>query len=821
MCMIFLYRDLNSKTTLKFVHTSFHGVGHDYVQLAFQVFGFKPPIPVPEQKDPDPEFSTVKCPNPEEGESVLELSLRLAEKENARIVLATDPDADRLAVAELQENGHWKVFTGNELAALFGWWMFDCWKENKSNADVKNVYMLATTVSSKILKAIALKEGFHFEETLPGFKWIGSRIKDLLGHGKEVLFAFEESIEQLSKVYEKYGYHMSKTSYFLCYDPPTIKTIFERIRNFESPKEYPKFCGAFAILHVRDITTGYDSSQPNKKSVLPVSKNSQMITFTFQNGCVATLRTSGTEPKIKYYAEMCASPGQSDTALLEEELKKLIDALIENFLEPSKNGLIWRSVFYDKVLSLHEDVTIPVVNPLLAFTLIKRLQSDWRNVVHSLEATENIRALKDGYEKVEQDLPAFEDLEGAARALMRLQDVYMLNVKGLAQGVFQRVTGSSITDLYSPRQLFSLTADDCFQVGKVAYDMGDYYHAIPWLEEAVSLFRRSYGEWKTEDEASLDDALDYLAFACFQGTKLFIHLCYFLFGFPPDPDNKRMARNVLKYERLLSQNALQMATETVIQRPNVPNLQTRDTYEGLCQTLGSQPTHYQNPRLYCSYETNSSPYLLLQPARKEVIHLRPFVALYHDFVSDAEAQKIRELAEPWLQRSVVASGEKQLPVEYRISKSAWLKDTVDPMLGTLDHRIAALTGLDIQPPYAEYLQVVNYGIGGHYEPHFDHATSPSSPLYRMKSGNRVATFMIYLSAVEAGGATAFIYANFSVPVVKNAALFWWNLHRSGEGDGDTLHAGCPVLVGDKWVANKWIHEYGQEFRRPCSTNPED
>lgn len=76
-------------------------------------------------------------------------------------------------------------------------------------------------------------------------------------------------------------------------------------------------------------------------------------------------------------------------------------------------------------------------------------------------------ALKDGYEKVEQELPAFEDLEGAARALMRLQDVYMLNVKGLARGVFQRVAGSAVTDLYSPRRLFSLTADDCFQVGKV------------------------------------------------------------------------------------------------------------------------------------------------------------------------------------------------------------------------------------------------------------------------------------------------------------------------------------------------------------------
>ncbi|XP_042694461.1 glucose 1,6-bisphosphate synthase [Centrocercus urophasianus] len=372
------HRELNMQTNLKFVHTSFHGVGHDYVQWAFKAFGFQPPIPVPEQKDPDPDFSTVKCPNPEEGESVLELSLRLAERENAKVVVATDPDADRLAVAE-QQNGCWKVFTGNEMAALFGWWMFSRWKENCSkDADVKNVYMLATTVSSKILRAIALKEGFNFEETLPGFKWIGSRVKDLLDNGKEVLFAFEESIgfmcgtsvldkdgvsaavviaemaayletknlslaQKLIEVYETYGYHISKTSYFLCYDPPTIKRIFERLRNFDGPQSYPKFCGDYNILHVRDITTGYDSSQPNKKSVLPVSKSSQMITFTFQNGCVATLRTSGTEPKIKYYAEMCALPEQSDRSVLEEERQKLVEALIENFLEPDKNGLIWRS----------------------------------------------------------------------------------------------------------------------------------------------------------------------------------------------------------------------------------------------------------------------------------------------------------------------------------------------------------------------------------------------------------------------------------------------------------------------------------------------
>ena len=71
---------------------------------------------------------------------------------------------------------------------------------------------------------------------------------------------------------------------------------------------------------------------------------------------------------------------------------------------------------------------------------------------------------------------------------------------------------------------------------------------------------------------------------------------------------------------------------------------------------------------------------------------------------------------------LVISGIRSLMLQLVVCFSAWLKDTVDPVLGTLDHRIAALTGLDVQPPYAEYLQVVNYGIGGHYEPHFDHAT---------------------------------------------------------------------------------------------------
>ncbi|XP_074837139.1 prolyl 4-hydroxylase subunit alpha-3 isoform X2 [Carettochelys insculpta] len=454
--------------------------------------------------------------------------------------------------------------------------------------------------------------------------------------------------------------------------------------------------------------------------------------------------------------------------------------------------------FYNKVRDLHQGAGAHVTNPLLAYMLIKRLQSDWLNVVHSLEASENIQALKNGYEKVEKDLPEFEDVQGAARALMRLQDVYALSVKGLAKGAFQRASGAHLPDIYSPGQLFPLSADDCFLIGKVAYDMEDYYHSIAWLEEAVSLFRSSYGDWNTEDEGSLEDALDHLAFSYFKAGNVSHALSLSREFLHYDPSNKRIARNILKYERLLVENPEGAKAEVGLRRPNVTHLQTRDLYEELCQTLGSQPTQYQIPALHCSYEMNDNPYLILQPVKKELIQLQPYVALYHDFISDLEAEKVKELAAPWLQRSVVASEEKQQKAEYRISKSAWLKDTVDPVIVSLDRRIAALTGLNIRPPYAEYLQVVNYGIGGHYEPHFDHATSRKSPLYRMKSGNRLATVMIY-----------------------NAALFWWNLHRNGAGNGDTLHAGCPVLAGDKWVANKWIHEHGQEFRRRCGPDPEE
>ncbi|CAG5129720.1 unnamed protein product, partial [Candidula unifasciata] len=314
-------------------------------------------------------FQTVKSPKtPEKGEgdwkAGCKLSMQTADKFGSKIILANDPDADRLAVAERTESG-WRVFTGNEIGALLGWWCWTTWRQKHPSADVSDANMMSSTVSSKILEALAKKEGFKFIETLTGFKWMGNEADRLLKMNKHVLFAFEEAIgfmcgsqvldkdgivaaavvaelasyvyssssslsKQLEVIYETYGYHVSQCSYFICHDEETITAMFNRLRNFDGPGKYPKKCGKFEIAHVRDLTVGYDSETEDKKPTLPTSKSSQMITFKFANGCVATLRTSGTEPKIKYYTEHRPDP---EKGLGAEEVKKELEQIVASIEE--------------------------------------------------------------------------------------------------------------------------------------------------------------------------------------------------------------------------------------------------------------------------------------------------------------------------------------------------------------------------------------------------------------------------------------------------------------------------------------------------------
>ncbi len=176
------------------VYTAMHGVGYPFVQAAFKAFQLPPPLPTESQVQPDATFPTVAFPNPEEGAGALAEAMAAADAGGANLILANDPDADRLAVAERDDTaeGGWRVFTGNEIAALLADWVWQGHVAAGGSGD--DTFMLASTVSSKMLGAMARKRGFTFVETLTGFKWMGNKTAELREAGSTVLFSFEEAI---------------------------------------------------------------------------------------------------------------------------------------------------------------------------------------------------------------------------------------------------------------------------------------------------------------------------------------------------------------------------------------------------------------------------------------------------------------------------------------------------------------------------------------------------------------------------------------------------------------------------------------------------
>ncbi|CAO3594849.1 unnamed protein product [Absidia cylindrospora] len=266
------YSEDNANSKVKFVYTAMHGVGTPFAERAFEAFKLQPFIPVKEQVTPDPDFPTVAFPNPEEGKGSLSLAIQEANKNDATLILANDPDADRLAIAEKQKNGEWKVFTGNQIGTVLGAASYE--KAIASGKTPGQLAMVASTVSSKFLERMGQVEGFRFEESLTGFKWIGNMAKQLEKENYDVVFSFEEAIgftvgdivkdkdgvsalaffsewavqlydkrgmtvyDYLEQLYKKYGYFVSDNSYFICHDKSLIQTIFHRIRFGDQPVRF-------------------------------------------------------------------------------------------------------------------------------------------------------------------------------------------------------------------------------------------------------------------------------------------------------------------------------------------------------------------------------------------------------------------------------------------------------------------------------------------------------------------------------------------------------------------------------------------------------
>ncbi|QRW25110.1 phosphoglucomutase/phosphomannomutase, alpha/beta/alpha domain protein [Rhizoctonia solani] len=326
---------LQSSQVYQYLHAwSFSGI----IDRANKVFDFKPLEHVKEQQDPNPDFPLL-------------LSLILKK----RCIGLGNQDCERIWFVK-KPDGTWFVFSGDQLGSCL---RVDIEGYKASGRPIEKLAMVASTVSSKLIGAMAAKEGFKFVESLTGFKYIGNAARALEAEGYNVLFGYEEAIgfmlgeevrdkdgvsatsgklatDYLEEIYAQYGYFRpTSNSYFICSQSEIVDQIFARLRSYNDPaslskdkmSQYPKSIGGLTVMDIRDLTTGHG-----------FDSRGHMITFKAKGDGVAivlTVRTSGTEPKIKYYLEGSGSTREQVT----KALARVVDELRDEWMQAKLHNL--------------------------------------------------------------------------------------------------------------------------------------------------------------------------------------------------------------------------------------------------------------------------------------------------------------------------------------------------------------------------------------------------------------------------------------------------------------------------------------------------
>ena len=326
-----LHSDLVPGSNLKVVYSPLNGTGNKPVRRILSEIGVKDVIVVPEQENPDGNFPTCPFPNPEIREA-LAVGLKLCDTVKPDLMLATDPDCDRVGIA-VPDGDHYELFTGNETGALL--LEYICKERTALGKMPKNPVAVKTIVTSDITKAISKKYGVELREVLTGFKFIGEQIGILEAAGEEerYIFGFEESygylagghvrdkdavvasmlicemaafyrtkgislIEARKRLYDEYGVYYNKVDNFTCEGASgmqRMKEIMDSLHN-ASIKEI----GGLKVTAVTDYVKSTTTTAEGAVTPITLPK-SDVITFSLEDDASVIIRPSGTEPKIKAY----------------------------------------------------------------------------------------------------------------------------------------------------------------------------------------------------------------------------------------------------------------------------------------------------------------------------------------------------------------------------------------------------------------------------------------------------------------------------------------------------------------------------------------
>ncbi len=345
---------------IKIVYTPIHGTGVKLIPAALRKFGFKNIINVPEQDVVSGDFPTVISPNPEE-EAAMDMAIKKAYEVNADVVMASDPDSDRIGVVVKNDQGKYIIVNGNQTALLFIYYIITKMKE--AGAMKGNEYIVKTIVTTEMIAEIAKKNQIEYFDVYTGFKFIAEIIRELEGKkkyigGGEESFGFMPSdfvrdkdavsscalmgeitawaidqgktlYELLQDIYLEYGYSKEKMKYVVRKGRTGAEEIQQIMDNFrsnppeelgDSPLEWVK---DYEILIAKNLVTGEEKKIDQKIT-------SNVLQFFTKDGTKISVRPSGTEPKIKFYFEVKGKLESRETFDNEEEkAEKKIDSIME------------------------------------------------------------------------------------------------------------------------------------------------------------------------------------------------------------------------------------------------------------------------------------------------------------------------------------------------------------------------------------------------------------------------------------------------------------------------------------------------------------
>lgn len=328
---------------VKIVFTPLHGTGNIPIREVLKEIGFRKVLVVAEQELPDPNFSTVSYPNPEE-KAAFKLAIELAKKEDADLIIGTDPDCDRVGAVVKNNEGEYVVLTGNQTGALLVEYILSAMED--SNQIPANAAIIKTIVTSEMGATIAKSFGVDVFNTLTGFKYIGEKIKEYEEtNEKAFIFGYEESYGYLSgtyardkdavvaamlicemaayyytkgmslyegliELYEKYGYHLEGLKSITLEGKEGMEKIQHTMNTFRDNP--PTEIGGYQVKVVEDYL---------KQDKLP---KENVLKFLLDKNAWVALRPSGTEPKLKVYC------GVVEESL--EECKRKVDDLIHTII---------------------------------------------------------------------------------------------------------------------------------------------------------------------------------------------------------------------------------------------------------------------------------------------------------------------------------------------------------------------------------------------------------------------------------------------------------------------------------------------------------